>query len=73
MTDVPKFVYVARIIACGCVVGVATDRADAATAVAVAEFISEGLRAQSVDFETYRNEVCKEQGFMCCVHEEEQR
>lgn len=66
----PTHVYVGR-KKCGCCIGVITDFEDKGTGKAVAEFIGDGLNVNRVDFEVYRNEVCKEEAFMSCPHKQQ--
>lgn len=63
----PTHVYVGR-TECGCVVGLVTDMRNKSTGEHVAEFISDGLAVNRVDWPTYVNEICKEATFMNCPH-----
>jgi hypothetical protein len=61
-----KFAYIGR-KSCGCVMGVATDNGDNATALHVYEFIQDGLTVDRVPWAKYR-EIAQEDTFMNCPH-----
>lgn len=63
----PTHVYVAR-KDCGCCIGIASDMRDRETGEGVAEWIGDGYTVDRVDWNTYRESVCKEETFMSCPH-----
>jgi hypothetical protein len=63
----PTHVYVGR-KECGCVIALATDMRDKHTGDNVAEFISDGLTVDRVDWETYKEKISLEETFMKCPH-----
>lgn len=62
----PTHVYIGRQKRCGCCTAIISDYGDKETANSVASVIKSGRYIERVDWQTYKNVVSQEPGFMDC-------